>query len=333
MTLVPACALLLLGAGAADEPGVTRAFRYMMGTQITVQAVGGDEAARAAAIEEAYAAFAEIDRLMSNYRDDSELSRVNRRAAEEAVTVSEPLMAVLAAAEDVSRKSGGAFDVSVGPLVKLWGFHDKQARVPSAEELQRVRPLVDFKNIALDRKASTVRFARAGVEIDLGGIAKGFAVELAASVLRRAGLAGLIDAGGNQYLLGHPPGKAAWSIGLRDPQFAGKLLGVLDAPEGSVSTSAAYASFLTANGRRYGHILDPRSLQPSEASLSVTVVSPDATLADALSTAAYVLGPQQGLKLIESYPGASGVIASLQPDGGMALVVSPALQKAFRPER
>ena len=117
------------------------------------------------------------------------------------------MLAVLDAAQRVSAASNGAFDVTVGPLVKLWGFHDKTPHVPSQAELASVRPLVDYRNVRLDADHKTVQFTQPGVELDLGGIAKGFAVEIAAGVLRRRGLAGFIDAGGNQYLLGTPPGK------------------------------------------------------------------------------------------------------------------------------
>ena len=160
----------------------------MMGTSIEVQAFGGDEATRRAAIDEAFAAFAEIDRLMSNYRDDSELARPQPgRRARRRFAVSDPMFAVLDAARRVSAASNGAFDVTVGPLVRLWGFHDKTPHIPTDAELAAVRPLVDYRDVLLDAEHHTVRFARPGVELDLGGIAKGFAVEIAAGVLRRKG--------------------------------------------------------------------------------------------------------------------------------------------------
>jgi thiamine biosynthesis lipoprotein len=315
----------------AQSADTTRDYRYLMGTSIEVEAFGGDAATRRAALDEAFASFVEIDRLMSNYRDDSELAAVNREAASHAVPVSQPLMAVLAAAERVSRASDGAFDVTVGPLVSLWGFHDKQPHLPSAEELAQVAPLIDYRNVLLDPAAGTVQFARPGVAIDLGGIAKGFAVEVAANVLRRRGLAGFIDAGGNQYLLGTPPGKREWTVGVRDPDAPGRLLGVIDAQEGSVATSSDDSNFLVADGQRYGHILDPRTLKPSAAALSVTIIARDATLADALTKAAFVLGPKKGLSLIDSFPDTVGLIAYRKPDRGVGLVMSGALIGRFHP--
>ena len=330
-----AAAVLLLGAApggrtGAQEGAHTREYRYMMGTSVSIEAFGGDEAARRAAIDEAFAAIAEVDRLMSNYRDDSELSLINRRAAAQAVPASDPMLSVLQAAREVSRRSQGAFDVTVGPLVRLWGFHDHRPHEPSAAELARVRPLVGYRNLVLDPRARTVRFLRSGVELDLGGIAKGFAVELAGSVLRRHGLSGSIDAGGNQFMVGHPPGKPTWSVGIKDPDAPDRLLGVLEVAEGSVSTSGQYANMLRAGTRQYGHILDPRTLRPSQATLSSTVVSPDGTLGDALSKVGFVLGPIRGRAVIESFPATGAVIAFRKPDGSIGVVVSPGLAGTFQ---
>ncbi|MEO8678694.1 MAG: FAD:protein FMN transferase [Vicinamibacterales bacterium] len=318
-------------AQAGDTPLSSRVHRYLMGTSMTIEVYGGDPKSRADAIDEAFASMVEIDRLMSNYRDDSELAQINAHAAERPIRVSEPMWGVLSAAQLVSQRSGGAFDISVGPLVRLWGFHDKQPHVPTDAELRQVRPLVGYENVVLDAAAHTVAFRRSGVELDLGGIAKGFAVELAGGVLRRRGFAGLIDAGGNQYLVGHPIGKSAWQIGIEDPDQTGALLGVLDVDGGAVSTSGGYHNFFVADGKTYGHLLDPRSLQPSTSALSVTIVSPDATLADALSKPAFILGPAAGLRFVESFPGTMAIIASRSATGGgIDIVMSQALRSRFR---
>lgn len=305
-------------------------YRYVMGTSIQVQVFGGDEADSRAAIDDAFASFAEIDRLMSNYRDDSELSLVNRRAAQDAIEVTDATFSVLDAARRISVASNGAFDVTVGPLVRLWGFHDKTPHVPSSAELAAVRPLVDYRNVILDPQHKTVHFTRQGVELDLGGIAKGFAVEVAAGVLRRRGLNGYIDAGGNQYLLGLPIGKKTWSVGVKDPDRPDRILGVVETGEISVSTSADDSNFLVAGGRKYGHILDPHTLEPSHAALSATVLSRDGTLADAMSKAAFILGPEAGLALVDTFPGMSAVIAYRKTDGTVGVAVSKRLAGAYR---
>ena len=315
----------------AEDTGRTREYRYLMGTSIEVEAYGGTDAIRRTAIDEAFKAFIEIDRLMSNYRDDSELSLINRGAAHGPIRVSDPMLAVLAAAQRVSAASHGAFDITVGPLLRLWGFHDKKPHLPTDSELAAVRPLVDYRHVQVDEAAHSVRFARSGVELDLGGIAKGFAVEVAANTLRQRALAGFIDAGGNQYLLGTPPGKHTWTVGIKDPDHPTRLLGVVDTTETSVSTSADYATFVEINGRKFGHVLDPRTLYPSDAALSVTILSRDGTMADAMSKAVFILGPSAGLTLVDSFPGMSAVIAYRRPDGTVALAISPRLRPVFHP--
>lgn len=330
LALAVLAASLPLGTASAQS-GSTHEYRYLMGTSVEVEAYGGDEPTRRSAIAEAFGAIAEVDRLMSNYRGDSELSLVNRRAALDAVTVSDPMFSVLQAAAHVSRQSNGAFDITVGPLVRLWGFHDKTPHVPSRTELAAVRPLVGYRNVILDADHRTVRFTRPGTELDLGGIAKGFAVELAAGVLRRHGLDGFIDAGGNQYLLGVPAGKHLWTVGVKNPDAPGQLLGVVDTEETSVSTSANYANFLVADGRRYGHLLDPRTLEPSSAAEGVTIFARDGTLADAMSKAVFVLGPAAGLALVDSMPGVSALVAYRNADGSLGLRMSPRLARAFHP--
>jgi len=316
---------------AADDGASTRDYRYVMGTSVEVEAYGGDPSTRRLAVDEAFGAIAEIDRLMSNYRDDSELSIINRTAARDAVSLSDPMLSILEAAQTVSAESGGAFDITVGPIVRLWGFYDKKPHLPTEREFTAVRPLVDYRNLVLDRERHTARFAREGVALDLGGIAKGFAVEVAANALRRRGLSGFIDAGGNQYLLGTPPGKRAWTTGIRSPESPDHLLGVVETAETSVSTSGNYATFVEIGGRKYGHVIDPHTLRPSDGALSVTILSRDGTMADAMSKAVFILGPSAGLKLVDSTPGMSAVIAYRRKDGSTGVAISKGLNTAFHP--
>ena len=322
---------LAAAAGAGAPPSSeTREFRYVMGTSVQVAALGGDEQQRKAAIDEAFGAIFEVDRLMSNYRPDSELAKVNARAAKEPVRISDPMFSVLGAAQQISAKSGGAFDVTVGPLVRLWGFHDRKPHVPSPAELDAIRPLISYRNLTLDAVARTVTFARDGVEVDLGGIAKGFAVELAGNVMRRRGLSAFIDAGGNQYMVGRPDGKKSWTLGIKDPETPEHLLGTIDVDEGSVSTSAQGSNFLIAGARKYGHILDPRTLEPGAERLSVTVVSKDATLGDALSKVGFLLGPQEAVSLIDSFPDTGAIVFFRNSKGDLGLMISKSLTPHFK---
>ncbi len=309
--------LLAVTGLAAEDPRTTTVRRMLMGTSMMVEAIGGTPAARAAVIDEAFAAMAEVDRLMSTYRPDSELARVNAEAAGRPVRVSAPLWSVLDAAARMSRSSHGAFDVTIGPLVRLWGVHDRRPHVPTAAELARVRPLVDYRHVILDPDGQTVRFRRPGVELDLGSLAKGFAVELAGHVLERKGFSGVADAGGHQYLAGRPTRHPAWQVGIADPDVPTRLIGTVSVDGGAVSTAG-------------GRLLDPRTLAPSSTTSSVTVLSPDGTLADALSTTIALLGPVDGLRLVEAFPGAMAVIASRGTDGQVEIAMSAALRNRFR---
>jgi len=297
-----------------------------MGTSMRVEAYGGTPALRQQAADEAFAAIAEVDRLMSDYRADSELALLNRDAAARAVAVSPPVFAVLDAADHVSRLSRGAFDVTTGPLAALWGVKDHHPRIPTPAELAAVRPLVDYRNVLLDRQARTVRFTRENVALDLGGIAKGFASEVAAGSLTRRGLAGVVDAGGSQFMVGLPLGKRSWSIGIGDPDRPTRVLGAVETGGGAVATASDPPGTVAAS-----HPLDPRSLQPATGALSATVVSPDGTLCDALSRAALVLGPDEGLALLSRFPDTWGVMAYRQADGGVGVRVTAGRETAFHP--
>ena len=240
---------------------------------------------------------------MSDYRADSEVTRVNQAAADSPVVVSAPLMAVLSAGERVSRESQGAFDVTLRPALMLWGFKNHAPHIPTSQEIGEVQPLIGYRHLVLDPTTQSVHFARGGMAIDLEGLAKGFATELAAESLRRRDLSGVIDAGGTQYMVGNPLGKEAWSVGIGHPDRQGALIGALDLAGGAISTTSDVSNTLPSS-RALGRVLDPRTLQPSAASLSATVVSDDGTLANALSRAVFVLGPVDGLALLDRFPSA-----------------------------
>lgn len=309
---------------------VSASERFLMGTAVHVEAYGGAAAARQTAIDESYAAMAEVDRVMSTYRDDSELSRVNREAARSAVPVSAPLWRVLEAAQLLNDRSRGAYDMTIGPALALWGFPSRAPRVPAPSEIAHVRPLVNGTNVVLERAEQSVRFTRAGVALDLGGLAKGFAVELAAGVLRRHGMSGYIDAGGTQYLLGRPPGRAAWRVGIEDPDRPADMLGVLEIDEGAVSMAGGSRQMFALEGHRYSYVLDPRTLRPADNALSVVVVSRDATMADGLAEPALALGARAGLDLVESFPGTAAVIVYRDATHRVALAMSESLRVRFR---
>ena len=320
-------ALLLLSrtqTGLAQDTGSSRAFKFLMGTQVRVETFGGTLQLRQAATDEAFAAVAEVDRIMSDYRDDSELMMVNRTAALRPVRVSDPLFAVLDAASRVFDASGGAFDASIRPLHVLTGLKNRQAHQPTPAELANIRPLVGFRQVALDRSSQTVKFARSGMALDLTGIAHGFASEFAAGSLRRRGLTGVVDTG-TPYVVGAPPGKSASSVGIGKPGTPAQLLGAVDVKDAAVATVTA-----TANGfPRF----DPRTLQPVAAALSATVISPDGTLAEALANAVLALGPRDGLALLERFDRAWGLVVFRKSDRSLGIAVTQSQQRSFHPVR
>ena len=300
--------LLMLAAVAActkgDPPADGKLARYnitrdMMGTFVTITLLASSEEEAQDACTAAFAKIQRVDSLMSTYRADSEISEANRRAGTEPVPLSDETMEVLALSAKYSELSGGAFDITIVPLMKLWKAAQRDGTMPDAAAIRDAAALVDYHNVTLDNEARTVRFAQPLTEVDLGGIAKGYAVDLALAELSNKGTtAALVNAGGDIATLGRPPETGAWRIGIQKPGRANERLPeVVHITTGAVATSGDYERFVEINGKRYSHIKDPRTGMPVEKIYSVTVVAPNATAADALATACSVLGPIDGLKL------------------------------------
>ncbi len=286
--------------------------RYHMGTLWTVQARGPEAAA---AMEAAFAEIGRLDRLLSTYRADSELSRLNREGGHGWVAVSAETRNLVERSLAYSRASGGAFDPTVGPLVKIWGFKHLDYRVPAEAAIGEARKRVGFAEVQVDARRG-IRFRRPGLELDLGAIAKGYAVDRAVQILRDRGMTtARVDAGGNQRVWGEPPGGDSWIFGVRHPRLEGEVLGWTSLRTGSVSTSGDAERGFWKDGVRFGHVIDPRTGRPVQGIVSVTVLAPDAETADALSTTLYVLGPEAGSRVLAGYPGAEAlwVMAGAQP--------------------
>jgi len=275
-----------------------------MGTEFTVVAYGRDAKYLG---EVANEVFAEIDRLdaqMSNYRAESEISALNRDAARRAVIVEPALFALIQDSLRYSRETDGAFDITVGPLMRAWGFFRGQGRVPTHAELAEVLERIGYRHVHLDAERREVRFDREGVELDLGGIAKGYAVDRAVEILRENGVtAALVSSGTSSlYALGAPPGEQGWKVNIRDPFEAGRAGDVVWLKNYSLSASGSYERFFTFEGKTYAHIIDPRTGHPVENMLSSAVLAPRATQSDALSTAFFVLGPQASRIYLATHP-------------------------------
>lgn len=299
---------------SAPAPAEPHRFRaQLMGTpfSLTLPADVEPAAARAAA-DAAFAEIARVEHAMSEWRPDSEISRVNA-AAPAAVAVSAETRHVLARALDLARQSDGAFDPTWAALRGLWRFDGRPA-LPRRDALTAALALVDHRAVHVE--GDTVRLGRPGMALGLGAIAKGWGIDRAAAVLRARGItAFIVDGGGDLYVAGRKPGGARWTVGVRHPRQAEALVAELPVEDAAVVSSGDYERFFELGGRRYHHILDLRTGLPAERSVAVTVRAPDATLADALATAIFVLGPVDGLALAARHPGVDAAV--LAPDGAV----------------
>ena len=272
-----------------------------MGTVATLQIAARDSAEVADLAYDALLAFHHADSLLSNWTDESEIARVNREAPHGWVELHPELAAILETAGVVHEESEGAFDPTIEPLVRAWGFLAGTPHVPSQAEIDAAFELVGWNQVNLLNEQ--VRFASEGVSIDLGGIAKGYAVDEAAMLLDRGGARGyLLDLSGNMVARGGRPGRPAWRIGIRDPRDEIEHLGTLTLRDVALATSGDYEQFVDASGKRYGHILDPRTGGPVEGMAQVTVLAPTAMQADAWATAMFVLGGDEGRRIAAERP-------------------------------
>lgn len=263
--------------------------------------------------------FDEVDRieaLLSNYRPTSELSRISREAGDHPVTTDPETFAFLQTAFDWSRRSNGAFDITVGPLMRAWGFFFDHGRIPSDSELRSLRKQTGWTNVHLDAANRTVTFTNhVNMELDPGGIGKGYAVDRIVALLRQQHVtAALISAGTSTiYTIGKPPASKGWPVRIPDPAHAGKMLTTIDLVDTALSTSACTEKFFIKDGHRYCHILDPHTMHPVENMLQTTVIIPSATDSDALSTATFVMGPQASARLLHPLAHSSALIVSGTP--------------------
>lgn len=278
-----------------DMPAVTLA-RHAMATRFEIVLPGDNPAALRAAGEEALAEIEGLEARLSLFQAGSEIAHVNARAAREPVRVTPEVFALLQRAQKLHQDSGGAFDITIAPLVRCWGFMGGSGHLPAANELAAARAIVGMSLVHLNPADFTVRFAREGVMLDLGAIGKGYAIERAAEVLRDAGVTSALVHGGTSTVqaLGHPPEAECWKVAIERPAAVpgGPTVPLASVPlkDEAMSVSAIHGRFFEAQGRTYGHILDPRTGEPATGAVLAAVVLPSATETDALSTALLTLG-------------------------------------------
>jgi thiamine biosynthesis lipoprotein len=277
-----------------------------MGTAIHVELAGDDAAHAAAAIDAVMAEMHRIDAVMSTYKDSSELSRINREAARGPVEASAEVFALLARAAEFSALSRGAFDVTYAAVGQLYDYR-RRVR-PGAAALAAARAAVGWQHVLLDERARTVRFARDGVRIDLGGFAKGYAVDRGAAILAQRGVRhAAVAAGGDSRMLGDRCGRP-WTVGVRDPRRPGEVVALLPLEDVAVSTSGDYERYFDDGAERVHHLIDPRTGRSPQGVHSVTVIAPDGLTSEALSKTVFVLGVAEGLRIVESVPGADAIV-------------------------
>ena len=316
-----------------EEPALQR-FTFTerhMGTQFRIVLYAPNEAIAKEAAQAAFARVAELDGIMSDYRSTSELMQLCKKAGGGPVPVSGDLFDILARSQQIARLSGGAFDVTVGPVVRLWRRSRRSRRLPDPEELARARRLVGYDKIRLSAKERTVQLTVEGMLLDLGAIAKGYAAEAALEVLRRYGLTrALVAASGDIAAGDPPPGRRGWKVGIAPLDHPGAepskyfLLN-----HAAVSTAGDTEQYVEIDGKRYSHIVDPHTGMGLTRHSSATVVARDGTTADGLDTAVSVLGAEKGLALVEGIDGAALFYVERTPKG-LKTVTSKRLQGSMR---
>ncbi len=303
-------------AYAAEPPIRYESSVDAMGSTFSIAAWGSDRGTLAAAVESALEEARRLDRMLSNYRPDSEWSTVNRNAANRSVAVSQELFDLLASCVRYSELSEGTFDITVGPLMRVWGFYKGSGRMPHRSEVRIALARTGYKNLVLQTTTRTVRFEKSGLEIDPGGIGKGYAVDRMAAILRASGVKGaLINAGGSSmYGLEAPPDEPrGWKVVIRDPRRSERHVAELYLKNESMATSGNYEKFFQVGKRIYSHIMDPRTGYPAQGMYSVSVVAPRAIDSEAWTKPIYIQGRQWAAKHIPT-----GFRAHLCEDRGEA---------------
>ena len=316
----------------SGELGRFEAVEPHMGTLVRITVYAPREQAARDAFGAAFARIRDLDGILSDYRSDSELNQITGTAVGREVTVSEDLFTVLLASQKLAEATGGAFDVTEGPVVRLWREARKTGRVPDPAALKEAAGRSGFRKLHLNHARRTVMFDIPGMALDVGAIGKGYAASEAIEVLDRLGVrSALVAVSGDLAFSEAPPGARGWRIGVHSEDAAAvNGPAVLELTNGAVSTSGSSEQHVDIGGRRYSHVIDPSSGMGLVNDTTVTVVARHGIDADGLDTAASVLGAKRGLALIESYPDAAGLIIQRTSTGVTALPSSRFLELAAR---
>lgn len=319
-----------LALAAAPAPRSVTWPAHVMGTYVHVTLVTADSAASAADAERALAVFHRDDSLMSNWTTTSEVARLNREAGRGPVTVQPEVARVLQVALDLYPLSDRTFDITVEPLVRAWGFLGGHPHVPPDSEVAAAWKRVDASRVRFDPGTRALRFDDPATRIDLGGIAKGWAVDVAAETLLAHGVHNaLLDLTGNMRALGHPTSAPGWRIGIRDPRDRLPYFAKIALSDEAISTSGKYEQYVAADGRTFGHIMDPRTGRPADGLISVTLVSRSAFTCDAWDTPLFVLGGPAARAKAAAHPEFDAILVSPGESGVDTVWVESRLRERF----
>lgn len=272
-----------------------------MGTLIKIEVFDIDKEKSKIAINNAFKEIRRWDKILSNYRDDSELSLVLKSAYKYPTKVSDDFFIATERAYYFSELTNGKFDITVSPLVKLWGFKDKDFKVPTLNQINNIKKNIGYKNIILDKDNKTIFIQNKNITLDFGGSGKGLAIGEAVNILKKYDIkSAVIDSVSNQYYLGNDNGKP-WKIAIKDPRNKENILKFVDVSDSAVSTSGDYEQFFINNGKRYSHIIDPISGFPIQDSIASTIIYKDSHDADILSTSVLLLDDLSTLNLLKSF--------------------------------
>ena len=317
---------------SAAQPYLVQMKRSAMACDFEIYLNAGQYAAATEAALQALDLVETLEAQLTVYRDSSELMQINRAAAAQPVAVEPRLFALLARAQALNRETGGAYDITSGPLSKVWGFYRRAGSIPAPLDLQATLAHVGGDRFELDPHALTVRFTQPGVELNLGSIGKGYALDRCEELMTAGGVRDFLWHGGQSSVLARgacaTPGTdgGGWIVGVGDPLGGDQRLAEIRLADRALSTSGSSVQFFRYQGKRYGHILDPRTGWPAEGMFSATVVAPTAAEADALSTAFYVLGVEAAMRYCEHHPEIGALLIYPSPSGSKVLIETAGLK-------
>ncbi len=308
--LILAMLVLMLTSACARQRTVQKT-ETIMGTDVTLTVVARSAEEGEVAINAGMTELRRLDAMMSLFKSTSEITQVNLAAGKHPVKVSKEMIEVVEDGEKISKLSNGIFDLSIGPLVVLWQMRLKEGRIPTDSEIARIKRLVNYKNIIVDKKASTIFLKKAGMIMDFGGM-KGYTADKVAEIFKQRGITNAVIAvAGDIWVLGRRDDGMPWRIGVQHPREHDKVMAILNLSDKYVSTSGDYERFVIKENKRYHHIIDPRTGKPSKGVISATLVGDKGAFIDPLTKVPFILGPEEGLKIVRQ-AGAEAIIVDDQ---------------------